>query len=124
MLTVIIITGNNDLKASIESILMNNYGVHAFIADSGKSALKIISNKTFDLVITDEMLSDMTGLQLVKELISISPMLNCAAISSLSSEDFHEAFEGLGILMQLPSVPGKDDIEKLLTHLNKIINPG
>jgi hypothetical protein len=49
-------------------------------------------------------------------------MINCAAISSLSHKDFHEASEGLGVLMQLPESPGRDDAAKLLEHLKTILN--
>ncbi len=51
-----------------------------------------------------ENLGDMTGLEFIRAIVSKRPMVNCAAISSLASEDFHEASEGLGILMQLPVI--------------------
>ena len=47
-------------------------------------------------------------------------MINCAVVSTLSSADFHEASEGLGILMQLPAEPGKKEADQLLEHLKKI----
>jgi hypothetical protein len=62
----------------------------------------------------------MTGLELIKSVITRQPMLNCAAVSSLSPGDFHEASEGLGILMPLPVEPGKNEAHQLLEHLNKI----
>ena len=34
--------------------------------------------------------------------------------------DFHEASEGLGILMQLPVDPGKKEADQLLDHLKRI----
>ncbi|MCK5229369.1 MAG: hypothetical protein KAR13_03835, partial [Desulfobulbaceae bacterium] len=75
-----------------------------------------------DLVIIDEKFSDMTGLEFAEKLVTVNPMMNCAMVSSLSPEDFHEATEGLGILMQLPLASGKEDAEKLLKHLNSILN--
>ncbi|OGP62327.1 MAG: hypothetical protein A2V65_05270 [Deltaproteobacteria bacterium RBG_13_49_15] len=42
-------------------------------------------------------------------------------LDSLSPHDFHEASEGLGILMQLPPAPEKLDAEKLLKHLKTIL---
>ncbi len=44
-----------------------------------------------------------------------------AAISSLSSKDYHEESEGLGVLMQIPVNPGSEDGEKVLVYLNKIL---
>ena len=86
----------------------------------GRKALSAISEKVFDLLITDENLEDMIGLELIESIITKQPMLNCAAVSSLSPEDFHEASEGLGVLMQLPVEPGKKEADELLEHLKVI----
>jgi len=91
-------------------------------AESGSYALSMIAERNFDIVVTDENLGDMTGLELIKTVIAQKPMVNCAVVSSLLSEDFHEASEGLGILMQLPVNPGHEYAEELLEHLKKILN--
>ena len=90
-------------------------------ANSGKEALDMIADKTINLVITDESLGDMTGFEFAKKLISINPMVHCAVVSSLSSEDYHETSEGLGLMMQLPVQLEKRHIEQLLFQVNKII---
>ena len=89
---------------------------------SGSDAIVKISEGSFDLVVTDENLRDMTGLEFIANVISIKPMVNFAAVSSLSPDDFHEASEGLGILMQLPARPGQKQAEKLLSKLQTILN--
>ena len=91
-------------------------------ASSGSQALETIGQKTIDLVVTDETLGDMTGLEFVGRLVAVNPMVNCAAVSSLAEEDYHEASEGLGILMQLPPNPGQAEGERLMAHLNEIMN--
>jgi DNA-binding NtrC family response regulator len=90
-------------------------------AASGDQALKTIGKQTVDLVVTDERLGDMTGLELVGRLVAVNPMINSAAVSSLSKEAYHEASEGLGILMQLPPKPGRADGQRLMAHLNQIL---
>jgi DNA-binding NtrC family response regulator len=91
-------------------------------AQSGGDALGKIAEEGFDLVVTDENLADMTGLEFIEKVISKKPMVNCAAVTSLLPPDFHEASEGLGILMQLPVRPGQEQAEKLLSQLKKILN--
>jgi len=91
-------------------------------ADSGSKGMSMIFENIFDLVVTDENLGDMTGLEFIRKIIAKNPMVNCAAVSSLGPGDFHEASEGLGILMQLPARPGKEHAERLLDHLKKILN--
>lgn len=91
-------------------------------AESGSNALDKIAEKIFDLVVTDENLGDMTGLEFIGKVISKKPMVNCAAVTSLLPADFHEASEGLGILMPLPVRPGQEQAEQLLSHLKTILN--
>ena len=43
----------------------------------------------------DENLEDMTGLELVKKMVSVNPMLNFSAISSLFKDGFHEESDEL-----------------------------
>jgi len=91
-------------------------------AESGSTGLAMVSDKPFDLVVTDEHVGDMTGLEFAEKLITMNPMINCAAVSSLLPEEYHEASEGLGLLMQLPVKPGQEDVGKLLDHLKNILN--
>ena len=108
----------SDLKAGLAKS-----DVHIVWAESGGIGMSMITKGNFDLVITDENLGDMTGLDFIQKIVSKRPMVNCAAVSSLTSEDFHEASEGLGILMQLPVRPGQEHAEILLGQLKHILNP-
>ncbi len=90
-------------------------------AKTGDLALSMIVEKKINLLITYESLKDMAGIDLVKKVVSINPMINCVIASKLSPKDFHEATEGLGVLMQLPLAPSKEDAEKLLSNLNMVL---
>jgi CheY-like chemotaxis protein len=88
---------------------------------SGSDALAAISkNNQPDVVICDEVLGDMTGLEFINKLLSIAPMVNSAVISGLDHDDFHEESEGLGIMMQLPLEPDRKSAIKLIEKLRKI----
>jgi DNA-binding response OmpR family regulator len=99
-----------------------NSDVHIVRAEAGGIGISMIAEGNFDLVVADENLGDMTGLEFIRAIVSKKPLINCAAISSLTSEDFHEAGEGLGILMQLPVRPGQEHAEILLEQLRNIVN--
>lgn len=90
-------------------------------ASSGEAALEIIKNKPFDLVVSDEKLADMTGLKFIENVVKTNPMINTAAVSSLSADDYHEASEGLGVLKQLPVQPSQADGKNLMEYLRKIL---
>jgi len=90
-------------------------------AESGTAALQAVQGNTFDLILIDEVLEDMPGLDLAQNLIKTNAMLNCALASSLSAEAFHEASEGLGLLAQLPLDPGEQQGHDLVQRITKII---
>src|SRR4030042_3630937 len=120
MIQTLLVSYGRDFFSHLESIFAED-DVGVTWAESGSKALSMVSDQPFDLIIADETLRDLTGLDLAKKVISINPMLNLAIVSALSPHDFHEASEGLGILMQLPPAPEKLDAEKLLKHLKTIL---
>ena len=75
---------------------------------TGAAGLALLKGKLMDLVIVDEQLDDMSGIEFVKQLVKVNPLVNTTIVSSLADEEFHEATEGLGVLMQLPPHPGEN----------------
>ena len=118
---ILLVSHDKAAMSAIKAGLEENQ-VQTAWADSGSNAIVKIAEGSFDLVVTDENLSDMSGLEFIEKVISKKPMVNCAAVTSLLPADFHEASEGLGILMQLPISPGQEQAEKLLSRLKTILN--
>jgi CheY-like chemotaxis protein len=116
----ILIAGRDRVSLSVFKTALEESDAQTTCLMSGRRALSAVSEDVFDLLVTDENLSDMTGLELIRSVMTSQPMINCAVVSTLSAADFHEASEGLGILMQLPVEPGKKEAHQLLEHLNKI----
>jgi CheY-like chemotaxis protein len=121
MLNILLAGRDNTSMAALKAGLEEK-DVQISQAESGSYALSMIAKRDFDLVVTDEDLEDMTGLDFIKTVIAQNPMVNCAAVSSLLPDDFHEASEGLGILMQLPVRPGHEYAGELLEHLKNILD--
>ena len=98
-------------------------GIHLVYVGSGTAALEYMQKKgknEVDLVIVGGQLSDMDGIHFVRQLVRINPLVQTAVVGSLPEDAFHEAAEGLGVLLQLPPKPGVKDAEKLLAMLRKI----
>ena len=89
-------------------------------AATGIDGFLLLKSRSIDLVIVDEQLGDMDGIAFVKQLVKLNPLINTAIVSALTAEDFHEATEGLGVLMQLRKEPQEKDAETLLAILEKI----
>ena len=121
MVRILLATRDKGSLAGLNLGLAKN-GVHITWAESGNNGISILAESNFDLMVTDETLGDMTGLEFIRKIVSQKPMINCAAVSSLRPDDFHEASEGLGILMQLPVRPSPKYAKILLGHLNSILN--
>lgn len=90
------------------------------IIDTGTLALEFLNENNFDLAVAAETLTDMTGIEFIKKLVLINPMINTAVVSNLSKKAFHEATEGLGVLMSIPVTATAEDAEGLLNYLYKI----
>jgi CheY-like chemotaxis protein len=120
MLKLLLASKNIDGFSDFIGALKENGGNEVLCSGSGEEALNMLKQKSFDLVIADEEIKDMSGLELAKKLIYASPMTNCVAVSSLSEEDFHEASEGLGLMTHLPLNPGRAEAENLLKNLKQI----
>jgi two-component SAPR family response regulator len=91
------------------------------LVDTGAGAFDILSEKNVDLVVIDETLSDMPGLDLARQVVARNPLVTVALVSALPGKAFHEATEGLGILAQLPPRPKRSDAGSLLENLARII---
>jgi CheY-like chemotaxis protein len=117
---LLLVSRDKDSLSGLSSALESYKDITLEILASGEKALAMLSARAVDLVVADEDLGDMTGLELVRRLLKINPMINCAVVSSLPHEEFHEASEGLGIMSQLPKRPGVTDAEELIKTLKQI----
>jgi DNA-binding response OmpR family regulator len=121
MLRILLVSPDKESLADLKTGFEDE-GVQITWVDTCGDIFFKLKEETFDLIVIDEKIPEMNGLGCIEKLISSNPMLNCAVISSLSPDEFHEASEGLGILMQLPEKPAKEDAVKLLDHLSIILN--
>ena len=122
MLKLLLVSPDKDSLSALASALAKHADVELSWAESGGKALGLTSDTAVDLVVADERLGDMTGLEFARRLLSVNPMINCAAVSRLSPEEFHEASEGLGLLAHLPIRPGEVEAEELLQRLINLKN--
>lgn len=120
MIKILLVTSEKEPFSKFDKVLKQKDDVELSWAATGQNALETLSNNPVDLVIVNENIGDMTGIEFMKKLLSINPMINCAAVSPLSSDEFHEASEGLGVLVQLPVDPGELEAEDLLKRLKHL----
>ncbi|RLB79403.1 MAG: response regulator [Deltaproteobacteria bacterium] len=120
MIRLLLVTPHKNSLLELALAMEKHDDVELTWTESGQKALNMLSETSVDLVVTDEELGDMTGLEFAEQLLRVNPMINSAVLSSLPSDEFHEASEGLGVLAQLPLRPAKKDAEKLLKGLKNL----
>ncbi|MBL7181228.1 MAG: response regulator [Desulfobacterales bacterium] len=120
MLKLLLVSSDKDALSDLASALVQHSDVDLSWAESGTTALSIVSDAAVDLIVTDEMLKDMTGLEFAGRLLAVNPMIHCASVSRLSPEEFHEVSEGMGLMAQLPVKPDEAQAEALLQRLKYI----
>lgn len=120
MLRLLFVSKDKNIFQDMIAAIKGYEDIDLELSDSGEKALATIPGKDVDLVVADEDLGDMTGLEMVGKMLKINFMINSAVVSELSPDEFHEASEGLGVMAQLPGNPGKEDAEVLIKTLKQI----
>ena len=106
--------------APLATGLWNQVEPELFHAESCSEVVDLLAARAIELVVIDEDLADIKGVELARMLAEKHPFVNCMLVSSLPADEFHETTEGLGVLMQLPSPPEMDAASSVLSHLSEI----
>ncbi len=122
MLKILLAATDRQRLAGLKTALEEHDDIRLFHAGSGDEALVTAkADKNIDLAVADEQLGDMSGLEYAERLLAVSAMISTAVVSPLDADEFHEVSEGLGVLMQLPPLPGKREADQLLARLREIV---
>ncbi|PIE60935.1 MAG: hypothetical protein CSA29_05940, partial [Desulfobacterales bacterium] len=114
-----VIDVDNDLP-TIPDNPTNETDTKMIYSDTAKSGLEQIGSHSVDAIIVSEQLSDSSGKGFIESVTQVNPFIASALVSGLDKDDFHEATEGLGVLMQLPENPGAEDAKQFLEKLREI----
>lgn len=120
MLKVLLVTATPGSFAPFAAALRGEGDVITSRTATGAQALHEAAQEPPDLVVVDSNVKDMDARELVSRLIAANAMINTAVVSKLPPEQFHEHFEGLGVLGQLPPRPGWSQALKILGCLRQV----
>ena len=116
---LLLITPRPEVWNECLPVLQNGHTVRQVA--SLEDAKPIIHDTPPALAILDLNLEDKTLRQAVIDILMINAGVHTAVVSDMDPDEFHEATEGLGILMPLPSSPKASDAENLLTTLSGVM---
>ena len=101
-------------------VLENKSGAQTEVVSTGDEVLQSARGKNLLAVILTQDVEGMAGAEVVHRLIAINAMIHVAWASALTEEEFHEATEGLGILMKLSPTPDIEEASCLAERLEKM----
>src|SRR5438093_11960504 len=92
----ILVVEDEDYIRTLVEAMLRKVGYDVVLAGSGKEAVELCQEKTFDLVITDLSMPDMDGLELIRSLRRSHGDLPILAISGAFSGRFLKVATALG----------------------------
>ncbi len=95
----ILLVDDDEMVINVEKVLLEDLGYQVTAATNGQEALEIFStNPTqFDLVLTDMTMPKMTGDQLARELIGISPQVPILLTTGFNETRNEDQLKNIGI---------------------------
>jgi DNA-binding NarL/FixJ family response regulator len=84
--SILIVDDEESIRVSLENILTEEKYL-AKTAENGSMALKMLQNDHYDLILTDIMMDDMTGIQLLKKIKKSFPEIVVLLMTGYSSLD-------------------------------------
>ena len=109
---ILMVTENADQFEELARALNDRPRVETLWAHDGVRALEKAAAESPDLVVVDESLGGMNGLEWIRHLMGVNAFIPTAAVSRQPRDAFHEASEGLGVMVQLPARLGKFEAER------------
>ena len=123
MFRIILVTARpRELEPFIQALTQGDKA-RVEVAGSGARALELARGERTHLVVIDGDPGDMEDMELVRRLLELDATINTALANHMDSEEFHERYEGLGILRQLASPPGPAQAAELLELLPGLVLP-
>lgn len=116
-LSIILISERQNQLSDFTDTLQRDGEVDLIAVPTFEEAILMIARQDPALIVVDEQVGNLAGLDLVRRLIEVNAFINTAVFSALSEEEFHRHSEGLGILARLPIQPEKKDARRLLALL-------
>jgi DNA-binding response OmpR family regulator len=117
---ILVVTPDPKPWAEFADALTESREIQLAWSQTGADALADVIRRPPLCVVVDDALPDLSPLELVRRLLTINAMVSTAVLSGMEGDEFHEASEGLGVLLQIPPAPKKAHAEDLLARLQRI----
>jgi len=116
----ILIVDDDPLLTRLTGRALSHAGFEVLVAENGKRAMKVLAGRGVDLLITDLMMPEMEGLEMIRVLHKSRPLLPIVAISGAFDGQFLKVAVALGARAALAKpLP----MAKLLEAVRQLLGP-
>lgn len=133
MATILVVDDEKGLRKSL-AIAMEDWGHHVAEAASAEEAIEHISKEVFDIVLTDLVMDNMTGLELLQQINEISPQTEVMLMSAHGTipsaveamqKGAHafivKPFSNEHLKLELDKIIGQVELRKTVKHLKAVL---
>ncbi len=117
----VLVVDDEDMVRDVSTSMFDELGFETLVAASGEEALGIFRKESncIDVVLLDQVMPNMDGVTVFKELRKVQPGIKVLLASGFSQQEVSERFKGLGLtgFIQKPYT-----LESLTTELKRILN--
>lgn len=123
MFNLIIVDDKKSIREGISKFVKwNELGYQvAGVFPSANEALKFIEEECVDVLLTDIVMPDVTGLDLIKELRSINPEIKVIILSAYEKFEYAQEAVRLGVFSYLTKPVNIDKLEVEFTKLRSVL---
>ena len=114
----ILIVDDDEMDRILLSEILHRAGHEPLFAPDGQAALKIWKKSEVDLVVTDIVMPELSGLELLEAMKEEDPWVRVIAISGITAKKLNEAARSGALAILTKPV----DPEELLLEIEKALN--
>ena len=112
----ILLAEDNIFNRKLAQNLFKSLGFEIDQAENGKEAVKMVLEKSYDIIFMDLLMPEMDGLQAITEIRKLGIEVPVVAVTAVENPDTRSAAEALGVEDYLLKPASTDQIKEILLH--------
>jgi len=112
--TLILLVEDNIFNRKLAQNLFKSLGFEIDLAENGKEAVKMVTEKSYDIIFMDMLMPEMDGLQAITEIRKLGIEVPVVAVTAVENPDTRSTAEALGVADYLLKPATTDQIMEIL----------
>lgn len=114
----ILLVEDDDYNGKFMKKKLLKWGHRVEWVEKGRQAVEQVTQKSFDLVLLDIRLPDVSGDELIPEFKRFRPDINIITMTGFNTLEMERKIRGLGITYYMAKPISSDELKSILNHLS------